>query len=243
MVDCAMNVTSALGGLNTATMLAAASPSASSSARGSAGQAMNASNNAASANGSANESLTAQDSSTAFTRYTSQYRRLTSIVLDKDGKYDQDQQLRAYMELRSMAVSGKLKGMQADDQRLWMQVNNSSVSLLQDGEATSDSSTTGTTTSTSDSSSATYTSQGTTTANSDSNSGNTSGTTRQVATVSNSRDHDTVDLSPSAQEIVQEFQAQQQSSDSAQTTSQPLQVTLAQENHYRDVGTLISLTV
>lgn len=243
-----MNVTLTLGGLSTAASLAALTPGVSNNT---AAQSMSAYGNTAESGVNTTDSLTTQSGSdSAFTRYTSQYRRLTSIVLDSGGKYDHDQQMRAYMELRTMAASGKLKGMQADDQRRWMEVNSSTVSLLQkDSSDSSD---------TSDTSSATDLSRNSTDltatdTDSTSSSDQTSSTTSLIHTsiskdsssqtsssINDNDSGDTVDLSPTAQEIIKELQSK-----NADKLS-PLEVLLSQQsdqNSSTEVGSMISLTV
>lgn len=67
-----------------------------------------------------------------FTKYKGQFLSLTSVVLNIGSKYDLEAQFRAYMGLQDMSLSGKLRGMDPSNERLWMETHRSSIGLMKD---------------------------------------------------------------------------------------------------------------
>lgn len=67
-----------------------------------------------------------------FTKYKGQFLSLTSVVLNIGTKYDLEAQFRAYMGLQDMSLSGKLRGMDPGNERLWMETHRSSIGLMKD---------------------------------------------------------------------------------------------------------------
>lgn len=67
-----------------------------------------------------------------FSQHKGQFLSLTSVVLNVGNKYDLESQFRAYMGLQDMSLSGKLNGMDPNNQRLWMETNRSSIGVMKE---------------------------------------------------------------------------------------------------------------
>lgn len=71
-------------------------------------------------------------STTIFSQYKDKFLSLSSVVLNVGNKYDLDAQFRAYMGLQDMSVTGKLRGIDPNNERIWMETSRSSVALMKE---------------------------------------------------------------------------------------------------------------